>query len=172
MSYDYKDDPFWSFLLDSAYYIGLFVPPVCLLDILRKMFSLLPLLEVEPSTSIYAITSDEIGGNLIVLFVSGVLYLLLCILKDMNMLAKIYAFLDIKERKYPSKGTVDSDVTTEVDKVFSLSESDVAKKNLVAMKISKFYGNFLAVNQLSFCVEPGECFGLLVYDSLQVLSIC
>lgn len=37
----------------------------------------------------------------------------------------------------------------------------IAKNNLVIKDLSKFYGNFMAVNQLSVGVDKGECFGLL-----------
>lgn len=37
----------------------------------------------------------------------------------------------------------------------------IAKNNLVIKDLSKFYGNFMAVNQLCVGVDRGECFGLL-----------
>lgn len=147
-------------LLDATYYIGMAVPPVCLADIMRKLVVLLPTLHANPSTGLYTFEPDEIGWNLVAFSLSGIFYLIICIFIDVNLFSKIIDFFDMKEEKFPSKGKVDSDVSAETDKVFSLSESDMVKKNLVTVKLSKFFGNFLAVNQLSFCVEPGECFGL------------
>jgi hypothetical protein len=160
MQQSYEETSFMLFLIDVFYYLGLFIPPVCLMGILKKMLLIFPNLSEDPATSIYAVSSDEIGGNLIIFLVSGIAYLLACILIDLNIFTRIIDLLDIKEQKYPSSEKMDSDVSNEVEKVFSLTESDLKKKNLVAMKISKFFGNFLAVNRLSFCVEPGECFGL------------
>ena len=79
---------------------------------------------------------------------------------DLKAWPRLIDWLDIKDEKYPSRGNTDSDVAAEVEKVFAFTETEIIKKNMVSLKLSKFYGNFLAVNQLSFCVEPGECFGL------------
>uniref|UniRef100_A0A8W7P6N4 ABC transporter domain-containing protein n=1 Tax=Anopheles coluzzii TaxID=1518534 RepID=A0A8W7P6N4_ANOCL len=57
--------------------------------------------------------------------------------------------------------TQDDDVLEEKRRVKSLSDGELANKNLVASDLTKYYGKFLAVNQLSVSVEGSECFGLL-----------
>lgn len=58
-------------------------------------------------------------------------------------------------------GFVDSDVYAEKNKIRMLSPYYIAKNNLVIKDLSKFYGDFMAVNQLCVGVDKGECFGLL-----------
>lgn len=148
------------FFVDASYYVGLCLPPFNLMDILKKLYGIMARFDKNLPLSIYGINDKEIGGNILVFAVSGLVYLILCIAIDMKVFIRILDFFDIKESKYPSLGKMDEDVKAEVEKAHSLNETEIAKQNLVAMKISKFFGNFLAVNQLSFCVEPGECFGL------------
>lgn len=136
------------------------IPIVCFVDILKKMTEILPLIYEDPKISLYSFNSNEIGLNLFMLALSGVFYLALCIMIDMKIFRKIFNSFCTKEEKFPSNGEFDSDVVVEQKKVSSLSETEILKKNLVTKSLSKFYGNFLAVNQLSFCVDPGECFGL------------
>uniref|UniRef100_A0A6E8W4G1 ABC transporter domain-containing protein n=1 Tax=Anopheles coluzzii TaxID=1518534 RepID=A0A6E8W4G1_ANOCL len=57
--------------------------------------------------------------------------------------------------------TQDDDVLEEKRRVKSLSDGELANKNLVVSDLTKYYGKFLAVNQLSVSVEGSECFGLL-----------
>lgn len=56
---------------------------------------------------------------------------------------------------------IDSDVKLEKTKVHSLTEENTALFNLVLRDVTKFYGNFMAVNELCMAVESSECFGLL-----------
>ncbi|XP_053658365.1 phospholipid-transporting ATPase ABCA3-like [Anopheles marshallii] len=57
--------------------------------------------------------------------------------------------------------TIDGDVWEEKRRVKSLSDGEVSNTNLVINELTKYYGKFLAVNQLSVSVEGSECFGLL-----------
>lgn len=64
---------------------------------------------------------------------------------------------------------MDSDVYAEKNKIRMLSPYYIMKNNLVIKDLSKFYGKFMAVNQLCVGVDKGECFGLLGGE--EILSI-
>ncbi|GBP54709.1 ATP-binding cassette sub-family A member 3 [Eumeta japonica] len=55
----------------------------------------------------------------------------------------------------------DEDVKDETRHAESIDLSSLRKHNLVAKKLTKYYGKNLAVNQISFTVADDECFGLL-----------
>ncbi|XP_068631845.1 phospholipid-transporting ATPase ABCA3-like [Battus philenor] len=57
--------------------------------------------------------------------------------------------------------SMDEDVENEAHHVQQLAGSGIIKHGLVAQSLSKYYGKHLAVNQVSFSVSNGECFGLL-----------
>lgn len=56
----------------------------------------------------------------------------------------------------------DSDVKDEHHRIMHTPREQLAATDaLVLAEIKKYYGNFLAVNQLTLGVPQGECFGLL-----------
>jgi ATP-binding cassette, subfamily A (ABC1), member 3 len=56
---------------------------------------------------------------------------------------------------------MDQDVKDEIDKVKSMSPAQIRGSKLVLQGLTKYYGDFLAVNQLYLDVEQRDCFGLL-----------
>lgn len=48
----------------------------------------------------------------------------------------------------------------ERQRIIDMSQSEIKEKNLVLDRITKYYGKFLAVNQVSLCVKPYVYFGL------------
>ncbi|XP_040176029.1 ATP-binding cassette sub-family A member 3-like [Anopheles arabiensis] len=63
------------------------------------------------------------------------------------------------------QGTVgseqDSDVLEEKRRIANLSRTDIDGHNLLLRDVTKYYGNFQAVNNLSIGINHSECFGLL-----------
>ncbi|XP_058116458.1 phospholipid-transporting ATPase ABCA3-like [Anopheles ziemanni] len=57
--------------------------------------------------------------------------------------------------------TMDDDVWREKNRVKGLSNAEIGNSNLIVSELTKYYGKFLAVNQLSVSVDGSECFGLL-----------
>ncbi|KAK8778547.1 hypothetical protein V5799_020110 [Amblyomma americanum] len=56
----------------------------------------------------------------------------------------------------------DDDVAEERDRVLSSSVGELAQRDLLVLRrLSRTYGSFCAVHELSFGVRKGECFGLL-----------
>uniref|UniRef100_A0AAG5D3R1 ABC transporter domain-containing protein n=1 Tax=Anopheles atroparvus TaxID=41427 RepID=A0AAG5D3R1_ANOAO len=56
---------------------------------------------------------------------------------------------------------LDSDVLEEKRRIQNLSRADLDKHNLLLQDVSKYYGDFQAVNKLSIGIDHSECFGLL-----------
>ena len=56
----------------------------------------------------------------------------------------------------------DGDVKAEQDRIMSTTVEQLkSTDSLLLAQVKKYYGNFLAVDQLSLGVPQGECFGLL-----------
>lgn len=56
---------------------------------------------------------------------------------------------------------LDYDVINEKQKINSMPFEVMSSYNLVINRLTKFFGNFLAVKQLSITISPGECLGLI-----------
>lgn len=55
----------------------------------------------------------------------------------------------------------DEDVKHEKEKVNAMLSNDYENYNLIMKNMSKYYKDFLAVNQLCIGIQSYECFGLL-----------
>lgn len=66
-------------------------------------------------------------------------------------------------RKYPyqNPNTIDDDVNGEKERIDSMSIQELQSETMAMQNVSKFYGQFCAVNQISIAIKRGECFGLL-----------
>ncbi|CAO1386925.1 unnamed protein product [Diamesa serratosioi] len=145
-------------LAKTFYCIGFLIPPFSLIDIFYKIISS----GMDSNIDIYEFNKTGIAWNILMLVISAIMYLIICVAKDYHLFETIiYKFLN-KMRRLPSvKDSVDLDVKAEADKINSLTDNEVLQGKLVLKKLSKFYGNTLAVNQLCLGVEGSECFGLL-----------
>uniref|UniRef100_A0A182PES6 ABC transporter domain-containing protein n=1 Tax=Anopheles epiroticus TaxID=199890 RepID=A0A182PES6_9DIPT len=56
---------------------------------------------------------------------------------------------------------LDSDVLEEKRRIQKFNQTDIDGHNLLLRDVTKFYGNFQAVNNLSIGINHSECFGLL-----------
>ncbi|XP_035906185.1 ATP-binding cassette sub-family A member 3-like [Anopheles stephensi] len=61
----------------------------------------------------------------------------------------------------PVNAEQDSDVLDEKRRIQNLNRKDIDAHNLVLRDVTKYYGNFQAVNNLSIGINHSECFGLL-----------
>lgn len=96
-------------------------------------------------------------------FISALFFMTICLLKDHLIFEwLLYKFTSSRARALPIQNpNMDVDVREEIDKVKSMTHAQIKDSNLVLQGITKYYGNFLAVNQLYIDVEQRECFGLL-----------
>lgn len=94
--------------------------------------------------------------------VSFVLFMGFCLLKDHLVFQWILYKCFNRSHALPVRNSIiDTDVTEEIEKVKCMTATQIRESNLVLKGLTKYYGNFLAVNQLYLDVEKRECFGLL-----------
>lgn len=106
-----------------------------------------------------------IGRNITYMLFTGMFCFTVLLVIEYRLLASVvYAIMNLFKRQLPPEtedGYLDDDVMAEKQRVNAMSETEVGFNTLVMRKVSKFYGKFLAVNQISIAIRPGECFGLL-----------
>ncbi|KAG5683919.1 hypothetical protein PVAND_013177 [Polypedilum vanderplanki] len=113
----------------------------------------------------YTFEETGIGRAIVALIVVGIAsFIVLFILEYkliqmiINRCRKTKVLKNIPESE---ENFIDADVLAEKDKIRMYTQYLVAKNNLVMKNFTKFYGNFMAVNQLCVGVDRAECFGLL-----------
>ena len=116
-----------------------------------------------------------IGRLLLLYLLQAVVFWFLIVLTELNVFSQLKAkYNDFKiniMKKLTKKEilenveiqeTVDLDVSTESKRI---EESDFNKLKetdaLIIKRLAKYYGDFLAVDHISYGVKRGECFGLL-----------
>lgn len=100
-------------------------------------------------------------NHLVCMISTGFVGWLFLILIECNALEKLRFIF--KRRVLPSglSSNVDSDVENEKMRTLRIKETELPKYNLVVKNMSKIYGNFTAVKDLSIAIDESECFGLL-----------
>ncbi|CAH2037508.1 unnamed protein product, partial [Iphiclides podalirius] len=96
---------------------------------------------------------------LVCMIASGLFLWLLLMAIEYKIIQKLFN----REKRPPpvEERSLDEDVADEARHVNMVTGSALAQHGLVAKNLSKYYGKHLAVNQVSFSVSDGECFGLL-----------
>ncbi|XP_060661353.1 phospholipid-transporting ATPase ABCA3 isoform X1 [Drosophila nasuta] len=107
---------------------------------------------------------EELLVDIIYMLVSGVVFFLIVIVLEYNLFNELLYLIrkrTIKPPPPPEDGYFNDDVEKERQRILNMSSDQISAKNLVLDRMTKFYSSFLAVNQVSLCVEEAECFGLL-----------
>lgn len=99
-----------------------------------------------------------IGRNIVFMLAIGGLSLIILMLIEYSILSAIVYWIRegaCFESKTISQHTspIDSDVADEMAYVAAIKNIDIESHSLVVKSVSKMYGPFLAVNQLSFKVD-------------------
>ncbi|KAM7349571.1 ATP binding cassette subfamily A member 3 isoform 2-T3 [Cochliomyia hominivorax] len=102
--------------------------------------------------------------EIVYMVVTAVVFFLIIIVREYSLISEI--IYKIKQRSFkppppPEDGYFDEDVDQEKQRITNMTENEIAATNLVLDRVTKYYGKFLAVNQVSLCVKSVECFGLL-----------
>ncbi|XP_053951058.1 phospholipid-transporting ATPase ABCA3 [Anastrepha ludens] len=95
---------------------------------------------------------------------TGIIFFLIIISREYGIIDEIVYM--IRKRAFkppppPEDGYFDDDVDNEKNRILKMTNDQLANQNLVLNGVTKYYGKFLAVNQVSLCVKENECFGLL-----------
>ncbi|CAB3224165.1 unnamed protein product [Arctia plantaginis] len=96
---------------------------------------------------------------LVLLMMTCVLFWVLLMVVEYGILKRI-----LTRKKEPpalDQSLLDNDVIAESERAHNVYNSNRADQALFAVDLTKYYKTYLAVNQISFCVNDGECFGLL-----------
>lgn len=108
-------------------------------------------------TGTYAFEEPGIGRNLIYMGVTGVVFFLILLIIEYRVFEGLtYYIRSFFERKLPPmtvNGELDNDVDDEKKRVKQMTMADLRANNLVLQSLSKFYGKFLAVNQISIGIR-------------------
>nr|XP_022911287.1 ATP-binding cassette sub-family A member 3-like [Onthophagus taurus]XP_022911294.1 ATP-binding cassette sub-family A member 3-like [Onthophagus taurus] len=104
---------------------------------------------------------NGIGRNITFLFITATVLTVLLLLIEFRAFEKVtYAFRKQVARTPPSDDVDDTDVLEEKRRV---RDGEINKKDysVVLKDVTKYYDDFLAVNQSCLGIKGGECFGLL-----------
>lgn len=108
-------------------------------------------------TTKYAWKEPGIGRNLIYMGITGVVCFIILLIIEYRVFEGVsYYISSFFERELPapaSQTQIDSDVDTEKKRVKQMTMADLEANNLVLQSLSKYYGKFLAVNQLSIGIQ-------------------
>lgn len=88
---------------------------------------------------------------------TGVVFFILLLIIEYRVFAGvIYYIRSFFARKLPpiaQNGQIDDDVSLEKQIVSGMNSNDMQANSLVLKSLSKFYGKFLAVNQISIAIK-------------------
>nr|XP_044248856.1 LOW QUALITY PROTEIN: phospholipid-transporting ATPase ABCA1-like [Drosophila takahashii] len=105
-----------------------------------------------------------ISYQLISMTATGIFFFLILFLMEFRVIPVLMLKIRQKLTKMYSPSTdsyVDDDVDQEGKLILHMTADERASKNLVLDRVTKNYGQFRAVDQVSLCVRETECFGLL-----------
>ncbi|XP_055602215.1 phospholipid-transporting ATPase ABCA1-like [Uranotaenia lowii] len=135
--------------------------PICSQELLCEL--------VPKCCDLDVFTFGETGINkdLIFLVFVGVTACAVVLMIDYRTYQEVFAKIlnNSKNGEPEINGTVspsmDDDVLAEKQKIGAMSPEDIKNYNLVLRDVSKYYGKFRAVNNISVAIPNSECFGLL-----------
>ncbi|KAH8326811.1 hypothetical protein KR059_012458 [Drosophila kikkawai] len=131
------------------------IPPILLCELIPQCCNIKPY---------FAWEAPGVLPETLYMTVTGVVFFLIIIILEFRLIGelmfKIRQLLS-KPPPPPPEGHLDDDVARERERILHMSSDELAAKNLVLDRVTKYYGQFLAVNQVSLCVQEVECFGLL-----------
>lgn len=105
----------------------------------------------------YEFERPGIGQNLVYMAATGfICFITLLILEHGVFECIIHLICELFNRKLPpldKQQDIDDDVLNEKKRIEAMTEADLESTNLVVKSLSKLYGNFLAVNQISVGIQ-------------------
>lgn len=112
------------------------------------------------NNSIFSWETPGIGMDLTYMLVIGIVSFFILIIIECGGMqtVKSWTMKVIPRTLLQQTEEIDDDVKTEKSRIDSMSEEELRSQVLVAQNVSKFYGQFLAVNQISFAVKRYDHF--------------
>ncbi|XP_037723613.1 ATP-binding cassette sub-family A member 3 isoform X1 [Drosophila subpulchrella] len=131
------------------------IPPILLCELVPQCCNIKPF---------FAWEEPGVLPETIYMTVTGVVFFLIIIVLEFRLINELMFKIRLmlsKPPPPPAEGHLDDDVANERERIIHMSSDELVTKNLVLDRVTKYYGQFLAVNQVSLCVQEVECFGLL-----------
>ncbi|XP_050743794.1 phospholipid-transporting ATPase ABCA1-like [Drosophila biarmipes] len=163
-------DLFWAFHIFPQFSLGIGLAKINLNMVARSFcasgISYREVCDLRPECCFPYLSWRRLGvfWELLFMLGSGILYFLILFLMEFRLIPllvfKIRQKL-IQEPLPPTDGHLDGDVDHELKRILLMTADEISTKNMVLDRVTKYYGQFRAVDQVSLCVQGGECFGLL-----------
>ena len=121
----------------------------------------------------FSLDEPGIGIYALYLLASSLFYIIILALIEMNLTRTLENWINYVKFKFtyvlkPKKNFgnqidfPDNDVVAENQRIIKLDPTKDGQINsLIVRNLKKKYGDFVAVDGISYCVEKGECFGML-----------
>ncbi|XP_037034194.1 ATP-binding cassette sub-family A member 3-like isoform X1 [Bradysia coprophila] len=115
---------------------------------------------------VFSWNENSVSKDLLVMVATSIGVTLLVLLIEQGLLRRLIAYLVSLVRSRPvfdplQDEQLDDDVREVKERINAMDVGQLREQSVVLQNVSKFYGSFLAVNQVSLDIKQSECFGLL-----------
>ncbi|XP_032594289.1 phospholipid-transporting ATPase ABCA3 isoform X2 [Drosophila grimshawi] len=129
------------------------LPPILVCELVPKCCNL---------KSYFAWEAPGVLPEVVYMIVTAIVFFLIIILSEYGVVGELMYLIHRRAVKPPPPvEALDDDVESERERILQMDSATLSTKNLVLDRVTKYYGDFVAVNQVSLCVNETECFGLL-----------
>lgn len=112
---------------------------------------------MEPQPSLFSFGREAIGLNIVVMIVIGMAAYILLIVIERGALRLLQSHMSKWRKRMNNNsyelGPVDDDVQAEKDRIDQMTTEDLKSETMVLQDVSKFYGSFQAVKNVSFTIK-------------------
>lgn len=106
--------------------------------------------------TVFSWDDHGIGKNLMLMFATSIVAFVVLNLLEVGGIKLIKSFIFGFMRRnnpYIDAATVDSDVQAEKERIDRMSVRELQSETMIMQNVSKFYGEFCAVNQISVAIK-------------------
>lgn len=110
-----------------------------------------------PDNDYFKWNNYGIGRNLLFMSCTGIAFFVILLVTEYSVVSSsiysIRSFFTSTKSPNESDEPIDFDVVEEKNRVKQMSETEIRNHNLVLMEMTKLYGKFMAVHEMSIAVE-------------------
>lgn len=97
---------------------------------------------------------EGVGRNITFMVIVGAVLFFILFVKELGLLRFILIRCRAREPPELNMKDMDSDVLAEMQRIKLLTKEQIKSRNVVIKDMTKYFGNFLAVNQISVGIQP------------------